>query len=267
MSQPQTTTPVPSSTLPVPAGEPIWVDLTTSTPQRTRDFYAALFGWEYQISEEFGGYANAQSGGHRAAGISPPPPQGMNGPPSWLIYFDTRDIVADAQHVRTLGGTAFEGPVQIGTEGWAHHVADPDGTIFGLWQDDQHGGFAACQGTGRVVWAEVNTHDSASAVAFYSRLLNADALPLPGADYHQLMHGGVGFAGVSGHAQNWDEVGAGGWMVYFYAEDVDAAARTTETHGGKVLVAPFDMDYGRMAVLADPAGAVFSVMNPQPAGR
>ncbi|CAM3983704.1 VOC family protein [Deinococcus frigens] len=266
MTQTQTTAPVASSPMTICAGEPIWVELTTPTPQQARDFYAALFGWTYQISEEFGGYATAHSGGNKAAGISPPPPAGMDASSQWLIYFDSEDIVADAQHVKALGGTAFEGPVRIGTQGQAHHVTDPSGAMFGLWQDDQHGGFLGNDGPGRLVWAEVNTRDSASAVDFYSQLLNADAQQLPGADYHQLLHGETGFAGVSGNAQNWEAVNAGGWMVYFFTEDVDRTAQMAVQNGGKVLVAPFDMPYGRMAVLTDPAGAVFTVMNPQPAG-
>lgn len=264
MFQPQT----PATVMPTPvaAGEPFWVDLRTPATKQVRDFYAALFGWEYQIAEEFNGYANAHVGGDNVAGISPPPPQGMDGKPSWLVYFASDDIHADAARITELGGQAMFKPMQIGDQGHMGVFTDPGGATFGLWQDQQHGGFAAHDGPGRLVWAEVNTRDSASAVAFYRQFLNADAQPIPGMDYHQLLHGETGFAGISGNAQNWDAVGAGGWMVYFYTENVDQTAQTAEQSGGKVLVAPFDMDFGRMAVIADPAGAVFSVMNPQPSG-
>ncbi|GGO23954.1 VOC family protein [Deinococcus humi] len=266
MSQPQTLTPVTPS--PIPAGEPIWADLDSPHPEESRQFYAALFGWEYQISEEYGGHANAHLHGNKAAGISPMPPYSAPGTRSaWTVYFASEDLEADISRARALGGQLLAGPMQIGDQGRLATFADPAGANFGLWEDDQHGGFAAHNGPGRLVWAEVNTHDAASATAFYGQLLKADAQQLPGADYHQLMHGETGFAGVSGHAQNWEAVDAGGWMVYFYTEDVDQAAQVTERSGGKVLVAPFDMEFGRMAVLTDPAGAVFSVMNPQPAGR
>jgi predicted enzyme related to lactoylglutathione lyase len=55
------------------------------------------------------------------------------------------------------------------------------------------------------------------------------------------------------------------WHVYFAIADADAtAARATEL-GGSVLVPPFDTPVGRIAVLRDPQGAVFSVL--QPAGE
>ena len=262
MTQPASPKSIPA----VPAGEPIWADLTTPMPEQARDFYAALFGWEYQIAPEFGGYATAHLGGKKAAGIAPPPPQGMDSsaPPQWMIYFDTKDIVADAERVKSLGGTAFWGPVQIGNQGQAHHFTDPGGATFGLWQDDQHGGFFAEGQPVSVVWAEMNTRDSAAALAFYGSFLKATSEQIPGMDYHTLHHGGEGFAGVSGFAQNWEAVNAGGWMVYFYAPDVDETARKAAQHGGKILAEPWDTPYGRMAVLADPAGAVFSVMTPQP---
>ncbi len=265
MSQPQTTAPVTSSPRPIPAGEPIWVDLTTPAPQRTRAFYAALFGWEYQVMEEFGGYANAHRGGKRAAGIAPAPPQGMEGPGAWTVYFASDDLRTDAARVADLGGQVVFEPMQVGEHGHMGVFRDPGGATFGLWQPTGHPGRQG-EGEGQLVWVEVNTDDPASALAFYRRLLNADARRLAGTEYHQLQHGEHGFAGVSASASNWEAVDAGGWMVYFSVGNVDRAAQGAEHNGGRVLVAPFDMDYGRMAVLADPDGTPFSVMNPQPAG-
>ncbi|GGL66945.1 hypothetical protein GCM10010840_01130 [Deinococcus aerolatus] len=264
MFQPQTFAPVVPP--PIAAGEPIWVDLITPAPQAARDFYAALFGWEYQLWEEMGGYATAHRAGNKVAGISPPPPQGLKGSPGWRVSFASEDIHADAARIAALGGHTESGPMQIGNQGHMGQFSDPDGASFGLWQDDRHGGFAAYDGPGRLVWAEVNTRNAEGAVDFYASVLGATSTPMPQGTYHTLQHGGQSFAGVSGNAQNWNAVGAAGWMVYFYADDVDQTVQRAEQAGGKVLVPPFDMDFGRMAVLSDPAGAVFSVMNPRPAG-
>jgi hypothetical protein len=48
-------------------------------------------------------------------------------------------------------------------------------------------------------------------------------------------------------------------MAYFAVEDTDAACAAVEEAGGKVVAAPFDSDFGRMAVVADAQGAVFMV--------
>ena len=50
------------------------------------------------------------------------------------------------------------------------------------------------------------------------------------------------------------------WMSYFAVENTDAAAAKVQALGGKVSVPPFDTPYGRIAVVNDPTGAVFSII-------
>jgi predicted enzyme related to lactoylglutathione lyase len=56
------------------------------------------------------------------------------------------------------------------------------------------------------------------------------------------------------------------WHVDFWVDDVDAAAERASALGGSVLSPPADGMVGRDAVLADPAGAVFSVSRPAALG-
>ncbi len=50
------------------------------------------------------------------------------------------------------------------------------------------------------------------------------------------------------------------WSLYVAVDDANAAARRAAELGGKVVEAPFGVStLGRMAVLADPTGAVFSI--------
>lgn len=54
------------------------------------------------------------------------------------------------------------------------------------------------------------------------------------------------------------------WTTLVSVESVDEAASTAASAGGKVIGEPFDSPGGgRQAVLADPAGAVFSVWEPR----
>lgn len=249
-----------------PAGQPSWTDLATPIPDQSKAFYSALFGWTYgESSEEYGHYTMAFQEGKRASGLAPLP-SGAEMPSAWTVYFASDDIAADAQRVTSLGGQVVMGPMQIGDEGHMGVFSDPTGATFGLWQAGNHPGFESREGEGSVVWVEVNTRDSNRALAFYQQLFEAESTPLEGADYHQLRHGEQGYAGVSGMGENWEAVAGPHWVTYFYVADVDQTVQVAEQHGGKVLVEPFDMPYGRMAVLADPAGATFSVMNPKPAG-
>jgi uncharacterized protein len=53
------------------------------------------------------------------------------------------------------------------------------------------------------------------------------------------------------------------WQTYVSVADVDATASAVSEAGGSVIAAPMDvMEAGRMAVFADPSGAVFGVWQP-----
>jgi uncharacterized protein len=54
------------------------------------------------------------------------------------------------------------------------------------------------------------------------------------------------------------------WHVYFGVADADATVAKAAELGGSVLVPPFDTPVGRMAVIGDPQGAVFSIIQPAP---
>ena len=50
------------------------------------------------------------------------------------------------------------------------------------------------------------------------------------------------------------------WLVYIAVPNVDQAIARAELHGATLLSPAFDvMEYGRMAVLRDPQGAVFAI--------
>jgi predicted enzyme related to lactoylglutathione lyase len=55
------------------------------------------------------------------------------------------------------------------------------------------------------------------------------------------------------------------WLGYLYVDDVDSSVAAIEKSGGKTFMAPFDIpNIGRVAMVADPAGAPFYIMKPIP---
>jgi predicted enzyme related to lactoylglutathione lyase len=57
------------------------------------------------------------------------------------------------------------------------------------------------------------------------------------------------------------------WRVYFAVADADASVAKITELGGSILAGPFDTPVGRIAVVRDPQGAPFSIIQPadQPA--
>ena len=87
---------------------------------------------------------------------------------------------------------------------------------------------------------------------------------MEGFEYHLAAVGGDMVAGLMVTPPD-----AGGmppfWMIYFAVEDADAAAAKVAALGGKVHRAPADIPgTGRFAVVGDPQGAGFGILQPEP---
>jgi uncharacterized protein len=115
---------------------------------------------------------------------------------------------------------------------------------------------------GAFCWVELATTDTVAAKAFYAALFGWTTQDVPQYAFFQL--DGRTVAGLAELQADARQAGVPpSWASYVSVEDADAvSARATEL-GGSVRAAPFDVfDAGRMAVLADPQGAVISVWQP-----
>lgn len=115
-------------------------------------------------------------------------------------------------------------------------------------------------------WYELMTSDPKAAEAFYAKVVGWKPTSWPGPMPYTIMNAGErGVGGIMGIPDEAKECGASpGWLGYIKVADVDAAAKAAETAGGKVQRAPDDIpNVGRFAVLADPQGATFMVLQPQ----
>lgn len=243
-------------------GVPCWLDLSSPDVEATAAFYAKLFGWSYDVSgPEFGHYHMALRDGRAVAGLGQMP-EGSETPSMWTVYVKADDADAMAERAGRLGGATLAGPMEVPGQGRLAVVQDPGGSIFGLWQPLGHRGFGVTHEHGAYGWTEVNVPDAESAVAFYTELLGADARPLSSGAiptrYEVLSKAGDEIAGILEMTKEWEGIPPH-WMPYFEVDDCDATAAAAKDAGGSVSVPPFDLPYGRIAVLTDPFGAVFSV--------
>lgn len=241
-------------------GTPSWVDLQTPDPECARAFYAGLLGWTYDIGGlESGFYAMAQKDGRAAAGIGEMPP-GAASPSAWTLYFNVASADDAVAAVQANGGSVLMPAMTVMDAGRMAICTDPTGAVFGLWQPRKHTGADAWEEPGAATWMEVNTRDSVRARDFYTSVFGLTWQPIQGMNYYTLHHGDKAHAGVLQMTEMWPAELPPHWMVYFGVPDTDAAAARVRELGGTVHVAPFDTPYGRIAVVADPLGAVFTVV-------
>lgn len=118
---------------------------------------------------------------------------------------------------------------------------------------------------GAFSWLELMTTDPKAAERFYSQLLGWQLEPMPmGEMTYTVVKAPGQEMGMGGIMKMPKEVPPGvppHWGVYVTVADADAAAKKAVELGGKVHVQPRDIpDVGRFAVLADPQGATFMVI-------
>lgn len=250
---------MPELTGPRPDGFPCWVDLGTSDVDAAVLFLQDVLGWEFETTgPAYGGYRMARAGGKQVAGVGPT--QG-NAPSAWTVYLAARDTAALTDKAQSLGAQTLVAPMEVPGQGLMSIVMDPTGAAFGLWQPLGHHGFELIEEDGAFTWAEVNTPQAGAAKEFYGELFGLEASDEAGAGttYYTLSRGDQRAAGILQMTAQWEGVPPH-WMVYFRVPDVDAATAAVTAGGGRVHNGPFDTPYGRIAVVGDPTGANFSLL-------
>ena len=247
-------------------GVPCWVDTWQEDPDTAATFYAGVFGWEVEKGTPPGAdtrYYMCRLRGSDVAAIGSPPLAGL--PPAWTTYVWVDDADAVAASAVKAGGSLRAGPFGSLDGGRMAIVADPAGAVFGVWTPGAHRGAQRVNEPSAYAMSFLRTPDFEGAKVFYGALLGwtTEAFGpmllwrLPG------YVGGVPEQPVSREVVAvMERAGVGEaahWRADFWIADADAAAARATQLGGSVLAGPEDAGPFREAVLADSAGATFSV--------
>lgn len=245
-----------------------WIDLGTPDQDDAGEFYGALFGWELkedENAEQTGGYRTAQLDGNAVGGVMKLMQEGQ--PPAWSPYVCVEDVDATVGKAREAGGSVVVEPMSVLDYGRMAFIADPSGAVLGLWQPGKNIGAGVVGEPGAMSWHELNTRDPATAKSFYGDVFgwSFEEKEYERGTYTIISLDNEGIGGVT------DRVAAdvpAHWLVYFAVEDADATVAEAKERGGEVPAGPFDIaEVGRIAVVEDPWGAVFAVIQPDPGMR
>lgn len=231
-------------------------------PDTARMFYEALFGWEFRPGpQQLGPYARALLDGCEVAGIGLLAPD-RHLPVAWTPYFASVDVDRTAETVRSCGGTIGVGPLDAAEAGRLAIGSDPSGAVFGIWQASAHLGRAVTGVPGAPAWNELTTFESERVAKFYATVFGHTVRPEVSADldYVTLSVEGRPVAGIHGVGNGLPRDRGPHWTTYFTVADVDDTVDHVLHLGGQVLERPHDSARGRVATVADPEGARFSLL-------
>jgi uncharacterized protein len=267
----------------ITAGSPVWVDLGVPDLDAVKGFYQSLFGWDFQDSgPEFGHYHMIMNGGAPVGGAMSQMDSDAGQPAAWTVYLKSDDIAQSLTDTAAAGGSVMVPAMPVGDLGQMGVVVTPGGEVLGVWQNGSFDGFALNRALGAPVWFEVMSFDFDADAEYYRTvwgwrptLLGEDGQEASGGDagdqrggeagdeggrYANNHPGEAASAGLCAADPSWFPEGTPSyWRAYFAVENADAAAELIRQQGGAVLDGPMDTPFGRLATVADPAGASFQI--------
>ena len=122
---------------------------------------------------------------------------------------------------------------------------------------------------GKFIWHELMTTDLEAAIGFYQKTIGWGVMPWQqDPSYRMFMWNGIPMAGLMLLPDDALQQGVPPhWISYVSVGDVDATVMRADVLGAKTYLEPMDVPtVGRVAVLADPQGAVFGVYRPEQSG-
>jgi len=258
--------PVIDSTAP---GSFCWIELATIDQNAAKEFYTALFGWSlvdslmgpdeiytmFKLQGRDVGAAYTLNQAMREQGV----------PPNWMIYVASESADDTAQAAVDAGGRVTAGPFDVSDFGRMAVLQDPTGAMLSVWQPNRHAGIGITGEPGTLCWADLSTPDPEAAASFYNAAFGWDlVLGQDGSGYLHIKNGEEFIGGVPPA-----EMRAPGapphWLIYFLVTDCDQSAAQAKQLGARLYLEPMTMEnVGRMAVVADPQGAVFALFQPVP---
>lgn len=250
-------------------GIPCWIDVSSPDLDATVAFYAGLFGWdvpEAENPEQTGGYRLALLRGKPVAGLMPQMQAGQ--PVAWSTYVSVADADATAAAAREAGAAALAEPMDVMDLGRMGVFADPAGAVFGIWQPRSFTGAEVVNEAGAFCWSEVNTRDPEGARSFYGGVFGwaFEEREFGGSGtYTVISADGDGFGGLFDMRGRLPDEVPPNWLVYFAVDDAEATVEQAKRDGGSVAMGPTEIgEVGQIAVLQDPLGATFAVIQPNP---
>jgi predicted enzyme related to lactoylglutathione lyase len=246
-------------------GKVIFAELVTPDLAAAKQFYGGLFGWTFRdIQSGKAEYAAASLDGHPVAGlIHKEFSTAERGQPAWLSFIAVRDVDATKNMAVQHGARVLLAPHTLPGRGRQAVLADPQGAVFAVLASSSGDPPDVLAEPGEWIWSSLITRDPDAGAAFYQTLFDYEVFALPADEGAQhLLFATDNYARAS--ANSWPANKPNihpHWLNYVRVEDADKTAAKAVALGGRILVEPrLDRHGGKVAVIADPTGAAFGLL-------
>lgn len=246
-------------------GKVVWAELVTPDLAGAERFYGALFGWKFRAAS-LGGHevALALLDDQPVADLAERPLRaGERRQSSWLPFIATSDVDAARNATLRGGGKVLAAPRNWPDRGREAVLADPEGAVFGVITTSAGDTPDFLAEPGEWIWSAVLVNHPDQDAAFYRSVFSYEVTDLPGDDRRRhLVLSNEDFARAGLNQLPADSRRRHPhWLDFVRVESATDTANQALALGARVLVEPrVDRHGGKLAVIADPWGAPFGVM-------
>src|SRR5215211_1605473 len=249
-----------------PEGAFCWVGLATSDPAAAQVFYTQLFDWEGEVlaAGAAGTFTILRRGGEDVAILYRQTEQARAAAarPHWTTYISVEDAETTAARAAEPGGAqVFRAPFDVVDAGRVAAIRDPTGAILSLWQPRARIGATVVNEVGALCWNELATTDVARAKSFFGELVGW-TYQTDAAGYTTIANPRRANGGMREQAMDQRDRPPA-WLPHFEVEDSEVVARRALQLGARGAAPIRESPLGRLAVITDPKGAEFAVLEPR----
>jgi len=244
----------PASTNRLP-GKFVWYDLLSPEVEKSAAFYAELLGWEAAKEPEQAGVRTFFLKGYPIATIFE-----REGDAQWLCSISVEDVDKAETVAQANGGLVVLNADDMPNRGRMAVIKDPQGAPFAVLASSSGDPMDFAPAEGEWLGGELWTTNVNKAVGFYVTLAGYEVREVDvhaKVKYRTLFKDNELRAGVV--SLLYKRV-TPQWVPYVAVADVQQTVAKAEQLGGEVLIRPdLSVKEGRVALIKDPAGAVFGV--------
>lgn len=245
-------------------GKVIWVELVTPDLAAAERFYGGLFGWTFRtLRTGDSAYAVALADGRPVGGLFQKPiPAGEHRQSAWLTFISVRDLDGAKRAALAHGAKLISDSRSYPARGRQAVLTDPDGAVFAILASSSGDSPDFLAEPGEWIWSSLLSHDAGAAAAFYQQVFSFDVFDLAGDDgLEHVILSSDNLARASVNSQPDSRRRHSHWLNFIRVADTVGTAAKAAALGGRVLVDPHVGRHGgQVAVVADPAGAPFGLM-------
>ncbi|GEL20040.1 VOC family protein [Pseudonocardia asaccharolytica] len=235
-------------------GAVAWLDLMTADVEPAARFYGCVLGWTYNLAwTPLGDYRVARNGDRDVAGLmSGDVALRSSAPPAWEVFVEVESITATLAAACESGGTVLQEPLEVPGGGRVGVLADPAEAVLAVVESPPGAVSPAAGAHGGFAGVELHSRRPAGIHAFYPAVLGWRVVERFGQTVFL-----TGRRQVAELLASTAEDPVSRWLPRFAVRRIDPAVETVVRHGGVVVEPPGPWHGRRRALLADPAGARF----------